>query len=125
MRWSADAAYRTAGVQTAGPQQLVLMLYDGAIRFLIRAHQAAAANDAAACRAAVTRAQAIFVELTGALDMSQGELAENLAALYDYWNQQLLQVLAQPATAPLEAVLQMVRSVREAWAEASRRPAES
>ncbi|MBC7460836.1 MAG: flagellar export chaperone FliS, partial [Thermoleophilia bacterium] len=72
-------AYRVNAVETASPEQLTLMCYDGALRFMRRAAKALEDGDLAGANNATGRAQAIINELNVTLDMERGgEIARNL-----------------------------------------------
>src|ERR1700761_7093962 len=83
-------AYAQNSVLTAPPERLVVMLYDGAGRFLAKAAAAMREGDAAAAGQSLHRAGAIIDELLATLDMSAGEVAERLQAIYLFCNRELL-----------------------------------
>src|SRR5579875_1927933 len=80
----APAAYRASAVLTASPGQLIVMLYDGARRFLYQAGVAMAAGDIVATHNKLTRAEDIIRHLRSTLDMGQGQIAERLGAIYTF-----------------------------------------
>src|SRR5436190_14047853 len=87
-------AYREVATQTASPGQLVLMLFDGAIRFLEKARVGFTADDPLEFNQTihnnVVRAQEIITELNMALDMAKGgDCAFTLRRLYDYMHDRL------------------------------------
>ncbi|HWI65647.1 MAG TPA: flagellar export chaperone FliS [Symbiobacteriaceae bacterium] len=106
--------YRQTAIQTAPPEQLVVMLYDGAIRFLEQAK--VGLNEGKDVSEPLAKAQDIIVELASSLNRAAGEVAENLARLYDFWLQWLLQAQIHRSPAKVDEVLGMVRELREAWA---------
>lgn len=106
--------YRQTSIQTAPPEQLIVMLYDGAVRFLEQAKTALRDGDDASLP--IGRAQDIMVELAGSLNRSAGPIADNLAQLYDFWIQRLFQAQIKRETAMVDEVLTMVRDLRDAWA---------
>ena len=71
---------------TAPRERLVVMLYDGAIRFLNQAAVAMRADNGRVFLDRVQRGEAIITELNLTLDMSQGEVAERLRAIYQFCN---------------------------------------
>src|SRR5512135_2210442 len=87
--------YQTQAVLTASPGQLVLMLYDGALRFLALAHAAMETSVRDPRRietvnANLLKAQNIVAELQGGLNRDAGgQLAVTLDQLYDYFNRRL------------------------------------
>ncbi|HYF93326.1 MAG TPA: flagellar export chaperone FliS [Symbiobacteriaceae bacterium] len=106
--------YRQTAIQTAPPEQLVVMLYDGAIRFLEQAK--VGMQDGKDMSEPLSRAQDIIVELASSLNRAAGEVADNLARLYDFWIQWLLQAQIRRDSEKVDEVLGMVRELREAWA---------
>ena len=78
-------AYKETSVATQGTTRLVVMLYDGAIKFLKRAIADVEAQDWAGKGRNLSKAQDIIYELNAVLDMEAGgEVAENLRSLYSY-----------------------------------------
>ena len=116
-------AYQTQSILTASPGQLVLLLYDGALRFMAQARAAFAlpADDLSRIQkinTSLLRAQAVILELRANLDpKAGGELAGNLDRLYDYHLRRLQECNLRKDEAPLIEVERLVRSLREAWAE--------
>jgi flagellar protein FliS len=106
--------YRQTAIQTAPPEQLVVMLYDGAVRFLEQAK--VALQDGKDASEPLGRAQDIIVELASSINKAAGEVADNLARLYDFWIHWLLQAQIRRDPSKVEEVLGMVRELREAWA---------
>ena len=114
------ARYRSVQVQTAGREQLLLLVFDGAIERLQSAARALAAGDCAAARPPAWRAQALVVELLQTLNMEQGgELAEGLSRLYGWWIQQIAAGVLHKDPEVLQAVAAQMREQRTAWAEAA------
>ena len=84
-------AYQTNAIHTAPPEQLVVMLYDGCLRFLRRAEAAAEAGERPRMTEGVSRATAIIMELNATLDMERGgEIAGNLRSLYFFLHRHLI-----------------------------------
>jgi flagellar protein FliS len=77
-------AYRASAVLTASPGQLIVMLYDGARRFLHQAAVAMGERDIPAAHNKLTRAEDIIRHLRNTLDMDQGELPARLQSLYTF-----------------------------------------
>lgn len=105
--------YRQTAIQTAPPEQLVVMLYDGAVRFLEQAK--AALQEGKDASEPLVRAQDIIIELSSSLNHGAGDVANNLGRLYEFWIQWLLQAQIRREPAKVEEVLGMVRELREAW----------
>ncbi len=101
---------------TASPERLVVMLYDGAIRFL---HQSAAALRAGkrdTARERLRRATAIIDELTRSLDLSQGEIAVGLRSIYSFCSRHLIDSTLHADPEGYEKVAELLAELRESWA---------
>jgi flagellar secretion chaperone FliS len=110
------STYRQTQVQSRTPLELVVMLYDGALKFLSQARDAIERGDIPARRDASTRALAIISELQSTLNMEQGgELAERLDALYGYVNVCILQAAAENAVGPLDSATRVLATLRDSW----------
>ena len=115
--------YQRHAVVTASPGQLVLMLYDGALRFLHRAQEAFARPTAdrrriEAIHTNLMRAQAILDELNRTLDKKAGgEFAETMSRLYQYHRRRLTEANMKKQPGPLEETEKFFTEMRNAWAE--------
>lgn len=112
------AKYRQTQIQTAPPEQLVLMLYDGAIKFCLRAEEYIQQNDMTAANAALIRVQEIISELQLAVNPEAGEIAEQLALLYDYLYRRALDANLQKDVDIIAEIVTLVRDLRATWAQA-------
>ena len=115
-------SYRQVVTQTATPGQLVLLLYDGAIRFLEQARLGFSKDDPKECNEAINnnvqRAQAIIREMNQALDMEGGaDFAANMRRLYDYMDARLQESNVHKTEDGILDVLRRLTIVRDAWAE--------
>ncbi|MGQ9630284.1 MAG: flagellar export chaperone FliS [bacterium] len=113
--------YKRAQIETATPGQLVVMLYDGAIRFLqdsiehIRHRRLDKANES------IDRADNIILELMASLDRERGgEIAVNLARIYDFIRWHLVDANIKKDIGMIDQIVRMLSSLREAWAEAAK-----
>ena len=117
--------YRRSQVETATPGQLVVLMYEGCIRFTQRGRLALEAQDFDASRTNLLRAQDILAELMGGLNLEVGDIAANLLRLYEYMYQRLVTAnVKRDAGAALE-VEELLRSLLPAWEEAVRRQPEA
>jgi len=108
--------YLETAVETASPARLIVMLYDGAIRFINEAHSAMRQRDYETQNNKLQRAQKILAELISSLDFEKGgEIAENLFRLYTYMYNQLVEANIQDAPERLEHVIDLLSDLREAW----------
>lgn len=111
------SAYQQSAVDTASPTELVVMLYDGALRFVGLARAAVERRDIAARSDAISRALAIIGHLRTTLDLDRGgEVAQSLDRLYDYVTSRLLDASFTQQAAPLDDVTKVLTSLRDAWA---------
>ena len=115
----ASQAYTQSAVLSASPEQLVVMLYDGAIRFLNQAQLAMQQEKKEIARERLLRAEDIITELNKSLDVeSGGEIADSLRSLYLWMKRQIMQSLIQQDPEPLSECLQQLLELREAWSSA-------
>ena len=111
--------YQTSSVETAGPAQLTLMLYDRALVGLARAQQAEGPQRLEVVNAELTRVQDIVTELLVTLDHERGgDIARNLTALYDYCLDRLISANVRKDLALLEEVRAVLGPLRDAWEQA-------
>ncbi len=115
-------SYKAQSVQTASPGKLVLMLFDGYLRFTTAAKNAFNIEDLTKKNEGINnnliRAQNIVTELQSSLDMSvPGELPGTLYRLYDYVLHQLQQANLQKKSETIDEADKVITELREAWAE--------
>jgi flagellar protein FliS len=119
-------AYKAAAVNTATPSSLLLMLYDGALKFMGIADKAFESKDPLEFNQTVhnnlVKAQNIVRELRGAL-ISRGEgeeedLVNNLIALYDYFDRRLQEANIKKNREIVREIIARMSELREAWIEA-------
>jgi len=109
-------AYRRTEVQSRTPLELVVMLYDGALRFVAMAGDAMIRRDIPARRHATTRLLAIVSELQSTLDLERGgEVARSLDALYVYMTERIATAAVTSDPAPLDEVRRLLEMLRDAW----------
>jgi flagellar protein FliS len=116
--YASPQAYRSSSVMTASPGQLVVMLYDGAGRFL---RQAEIAAEEGAWRHAMDRlskADAIVDELLVTLDVEQGgQVAERLQSIYVFCTRLLTEAQLEKSPEKVEQVAKLLKELRDAWAQ--------
>ena len=115
-------SYQQVATQTAPPGQLVLMLYEGAVRFLERAVVGFSLEDPAQFNQTISnniiRAQDIIFELNVTLNMNEGgELAMTLRRLYDYMDRRLMESNLKKDQAGVKEVIGRMVVLRDAWAQ--------
>jgi flagellar protein FliS len=136
---NALSAYKETRIRTASQGQLIIMLYDEAVKQLDRGLELMGLNvsgkkDPARIESigkAIVKARDIITELMVSLDFEQGgEIAKNLFALYAWFNKELLEAHMGMDISRIAAVKNMIHNLREAWVEiaaktsAEGRPAE-
>lgn len=120
-------AYQAQSVLTASPGQLVLMLYDGALKFIGLALEGFNMPDSAPRRIEIIntnlqKAQNIVIELQSTLNRDAGgELAVTLDRLYDYYTRRLFEANITKKVEPLVEVERLIKVLRDAWAEMLRK----
>jgi flagellar protein FliS len=106
-----------SGVMSASPHQLIVMLFDGALSALARARILMNQGDIAGKGLAISKAINIIDNgLKTGLDHTQGgEIADNLAALYDYMKRRLMQANLHNDESTIEEVIKLLDNVSDAW----------
>jgi len=109
-------AYRKQDVMTAGPADLIVMLYDALKKNIILGKRGIAKKDVPGAHNALMKAQMILTELINSLDMNY-EISEELLGLYEFALKNITDANLHKNAEPLEPVIEMVDSIREAWKE--------
>ena len=112
----AHNAYRESAVLTATPEQLVVMLYDGAHRFLRQSAIAMRDGRVALAGEKLRRAEAIIDELLATLDMSVGEIAERLQSIYVFFKEHLTAARLEQDAGKVDDVARFMSELRASWA---------
>jgi len=106
-------------IDTATKEQLLIMFYDGAIRFIARAAKSITENNHEQKTCCLNKASAIISELSATLDHKIGEeIAADLASLYDYMNRQLIKANINNNQDSLTIVTKLLTDLRDTWIEA-------
>ena len=102
---------------SASPHQLIVMLFDGALSALLRARILMNQGDIAGKGLALSKAINIIDNgLKSGLDHQQGgEMADNLAALYDYMKRRLMQANLHNDEAAITEVVKLLENIADAW----------
>lgn len=115
------AQYQRQAIETATPEEILIMLYDGAIRFLLVGRKAMEEKDVAKSSRNLIKAQHILMEFMNTLDMEiGGELAVNLYRLYEYLHYRLVQANIKHDLEMVDEVLGHLRKLKSTWEEAIR-----
>lgn len=111
--------YKNTSIQSASREKLLLMMYEGAIKFTKLAIQAAEKKDIADRGMNIGRAYDIIMELNNTLDHKVGgEISKNLEQLYMYMTDRLTQANLSGKPEPLRDVLKLLETLYDGWAKA-------
>lgn len=119
-------AYKRASVNTASPADLVVLLYEGAVKKLSSASSKFSVDGKIpvskieSFSADVLRAQEIITELQVSLDMERGgELSRSLMSLYIYFNEQLREANISKSKEKIDSVLNFMKQLSDSWRQAA------
>jgi flagellar protein FliS len=111
--------YKTTSVTSASKEKILLMLYEGAVKFTKRAIKACEDKNIAERGLNIGKAFDIVMELNNSLDHKVGgEIAKNLEQLYMYISDQLTKANISGEAAPLKDVLGILETLYGAWVKA-------
>ena len=106
-------------IESASKEQLLIMFYDGAIRFVTRAENAIRENNIEQRNYCINKASAIIAELSVTLDHEiGGKIAADLEALYDFMHRELIKANVENSLASLETVKTLLADLSETWKRA-------
>jgi len=109
--------YRENSATTAKPEELTLLLYNGLVKFIMKAQYAISKKDVAGAHENIIKSQNIIHEFMSTLDQKY-ELSENLMLLYDYMDRRLIEANMQKNTEILSEVLGFAKQLRDTWEQA-------
>ncbi len=109
--------YQQNAILNASPEQLLLMLYNGAVRFINQACSCLDKKDISGTNNAIIRAQDIIIHLRDALDLNY-EIAKPLSSLYEYMYHRLVEANIKKDKLILLEILKIIEDLRNTWAEA-------
>ncbi|MCL2175368.1 MAG: flagellar export chaperone FliS [Treponema sp.] len=124
----ASSSYKETRIKTAGQGQLIVMMYDGAIKHLTRAIELLNENqgekkDPASIELiskSIMKTEEIITEFMISLDFDQGgEIAKNLFSLYTWFNRELLEANISQDVKRIINVKNMLSELRNTWSEVS------
>jgi flagellar protein FliS len=110
-------AYTESSIMTAPPERLVVMLYDGAIRFLMQSAEAMRAGTRERARERMRRAEAVIDELNLSLDMKYGEIPQRLRSVYLFCKRQIVLANLEAQPEHLDRVTELLGDLRDSWAQ--------
>jgi len=111
--------YQTMQIRSAKPEKLILMLYDGAIRFLREGIRFLDQGDIENSNHKLIRVQNILVELMSSLNFEKGgEIAVNLFRIYEFMHYTLVQANIKKEPEPVRRIADQLKTLRDSWAQA-------
>lgn len=116
MTYAASNKYKENSILTANPEELTLMLYNGAIKFMNIGKYSIENKDPEKAHVALIRAQDIVSELNYSLDMKY-EISEELRELYDFIMSKLLEANIGKDTKSIEDAITITSEMRDTWKE--------
>ena len=113
---AASNPYLRDAILTATPEQLHLMLYDGAIRYALQAREAIEQKKYDVSYERLTRAQRIMLEMLNGLNYDVNrELCGRMASIYDFIYRKLLDANLERSIAHIDDAVRVLRIERETW----------
>ncbi len=111
--------YQQQSIMTASPAELLLLLYNGCIRFMKLAKQAIEDKNVQKSHDNLIKAQNIILELVNTLDMDF-EVSKSLMPLYEYIYWKLIRANVDKDAAIVDEALELVIELRDTWLEAAK-----
>ncbi len=110
--------YKSTQIETASREQILLMLYDGAIRFMRQAREAMKEEDYQVSHNKLIKSQDIVTELMASLEIDiMGDVGKQLYNLYDYILHNLVQANVDKDVKKIDAAVSIMQELQEAWDE--------
>ena len=113
--------YKKTQIDTANQGKLIVMLYDGAIKFINIAIDLIPSRSIEKIHNNIMKAQDIINELITSLNMEVGEISEKLFSIYMYIKKKLIEANIKKEAAPLIEVRDYLIALRDAWEEAAKK----
>ena len=111
--------YQKSSIETASREQILIMLYEGAIQFLNKARVALLNKEYENTHNNLIGAQNIIQEFINSMDREVApQLAENLISLYEYFIRRLVQANIKKQVEPIDEVLKYLKSLKATWEQA-------
>jgi flagellar secretion chaperone FliS len=112
--------YKETEISTANQGKLIVMLYDGAIRFLNTALENMSPKTYDVANNNILKAQDIITELTLSLNLQEGnDISQNLLNLYIYFKKRLIEANIKKDSEIIKEIMKYLRDLRDAWEKIS------
>jgi len=109
--------YKENSIYTSTPEELVLMLYNGLVKFIMQAQSAIEEKNYEKANEALKRAQDIVIHFQCTLDMKY-EISKDLVKLYDYMYKRLIDANIKKDKRVLQDLLTIAKELRDTWTKA-------
>ena len=109
--------YKENNISQAKPEELTFMLYNGLVKFIMRAQDAVRGNRMEEAHNNIVKAQNIVMEFMNTLDRNY-EVSTSLELLYDYLYRRLVDANVKKSDEILEEVLGFSKELRDTWEKA-------
>lgn len=116
---NAYSTYKSNSVNYASKDQLLLMLVDGAVKFIKIGRQAMIDKDIKKAHENIIKTQNIFYELMATLDVSKaGDWGQSLMGVYDFIVRRLIDANMKKDIVIMDEVIPLIENVKDTWEEA-------
>lgn len=106
-------------IETSTPEQILILLYDGAIKNLMQSKIFIEKKDIENSHNCLIKAQKIIQELQNSLNKDiNTELYENLSGLYSYYIKRLIEANIKKDINPIDEVIEHLKGLRDTWKKA-------
>lgn len=117
MAMNVQQMYQQNQVNTATPQELVLLLYNGGIKFCNHAKKAIEEKNLIEAHRTIIKAQDVLTELQLGLNHDI-EISKNLDVLYDFMKRRLIEANFKKDDAIIDEVIEFFTEFRDTWKQA-------
>jgi len=111
--------YKEQGVLTAGPMELIIMLYNGLRKNMVLAQRDIKRQDPAQAHTHLMKAQNIISELLNSLDMSF-PISQELMAIYEFILRRLTEINIAKKSADIDPLLEIIDTLRDTWQQVNK-----
>lgn len=112
-------AYKAVGIKddlaVADPHRVIQLLMQGALENMAKAKGCIERKDFAGKSESISKAINIISALQGCLDMSAGQISDNLFALYDFMLDRLITASGEKSIEMLNEVMEILLTIKGAW----------
>jgi flagellar protein FliS len=115
--YNAYNQYRENSINTANPEELTLLLYNGLVKFIMRSIDNIGRNKIEESHNNIIRAQDIIIEFMNTLDMSY-DISKSMYLIYDYMLSRLIEANISKDRNILQEVLGFAKEFRDSWQQA-------